>query len=249
MKNGQKVLMLLSAVVMLWGAGQKVSASVIYQDVFTAGDVDRAMSFVGWEAREGTNGANWTYPKIAHSGGTTLDEGSVNSNPQIPDSATVHGGYWYIYAHANKASFFLTNEYSFDMGAYSDLQFSMRHNSNTAEVVRAAIEVDDNWYVSDGVALVDHAGWAGAKMWHVDADTTNWYVLNYVPGTTMNVGGATTLPSSGTVGGFGWYIDAVGSARSIRYDNYKIVGNPVPEPATVVLLSLGAWASLRRRRS
>jgi hypothetical protein len=66
------------------------------------------------------------------------------------------------------------------------------------------------------------------------------------------VGGAASLPA-GAIDAFGLIIpDFPVSGAALRYDNYTISGNPVPEPSTLLLLC-GAFGMLlgsyRRRRS
>lgn len=203
-------------------------ADVVYHELFTAETADTdSLPEHGWAANEGANGAAWTYPHIAGntSGGTAWDGGPVNSNPL--NTTNGDGGFFYAYAHTGNDSFIHTAEYPFDLALWKNLKFTMRHNSNRADDVRAAIEIDGNWYVSDAVTIQANAGWASAKMWEVDAGTVTWYALDFSPGTAMAIGSSTNLPTLGTVDGFGFYVGAQAAAASIRYDNYMISGDAV----------------------
>ncbi len=225
-KNRHLRKLLFITMTILFGA-EVSGAEVLYHELFTAQTTDNnTLPELGWASHEGSNGAVWTYPHIAGTGagGTAWDGGPVNSNPL--NTTNGDGGYIYAYAHTGKDSFFHTDEYSFDMDSWKNLKFTMRHNSNRADDVRAAIEVDGNWYVSDAVTIQANAGWAATKMWEVEATTTTWHALAFTPGTTMVIGASTNLPTTGTVGGFGFYVDAQ-SAASIRYDNYMVSGDAV----------------------
>lgn len=202
----------------------------IYRELFTAESTENdTPAEHGWATYEATNGAAWTYPHIAGSsaGGTAWDGGPVRSNPLNPTQGD--GGFFYAYAHDDKASLFITDEYQFEMGSFTNLEFSMRHNSSRANDVRAVIEIAGNWYVSDAVPLPVSAGWSESKMWKVEATNTTWYALDFTPGSSMVIGAPAALPGIGSVGAFGFYVDA-SNAQSIRFDNYRLVATALPEP-------------------
>ena len=202
----------------------------IYHELFTAmGTTNNTLPELGWASYEGTNGAAWTYPHIAGTtaGGTTWGGGPRHSHPL--NTTQGDGGFLYAYAHEDKASLFITDEYPFEMGAYTNLEFLLRHNSNRADILRAAIEVAGNWYVSDAVPIMAHAGWSESEIWKVEATNTTWHTLDFVPGSSMVVGAPAALPSTGSVGAFGFYVEAA-NADSIRFDNYRLVATALPEP-------------------
>ncbi len=214
-------------------------ADVVYHELFTqevTGTTDTLPEH-GWASHEGSNGAIWTYPSIG-AYGTAWDGGPLNSFPL--NSTEGDPGFLYAYAHTGKDSFFHTSEYSFDMANWKNLKFSMRHNSTRADDVRAAIEVDGSWYVSDAVTIQANAGWAGALLWEIEAATTTWHALAFTPGTTMAIGASTNLPSTGTVDGLGFYVDAQ-AAGSIRYDNFMVSGDAVVQEFSTVYQEL--WSN------
>lgn len=247
MKNTKQKLLVAAAAMMVAGAA---CADVVYHELFTTevqGTVDTFAEH-GWALYEGSSATAGTGTVSANSG-SAWDGGPVNSFPL--NSTEGDTGYVYEYYGANTAAFCLTEEYSFDMALWENLSFSMRHNFHRATDVRAAIKVDGSWYVSDGVAIIGAAGWAGAELWTVDADTTSWYVLNFTPGSELGIGATATLPSTGTAQGFGFYAgDAVNAYNRVRADNFMVSGDAIPEPATLGLFagSFGLVLFLRRRR-
>lgn len=244
MKNNEpKVLVALAAVVLGTGVAR---AEIIYHEIFTTAveGTGGTVASQGWADYEGataqTGGGN-----NSPGGGSSWDGGPLNSNPLRSgevdsDDAT---GYIYQYFDANEAAFVMTEEYSFDMASWTNLQFSMRHNFEKATALRAAIKVDGDWYVSDGVAIGALAGWAATQLWEVEATNTTWYALNFTPGTTLSVGASTTLPTTGMAQGFGFYADALSEWNRVRADSFIVSGESASSVEGLELRYQELWSN------
>jgi hypothetical protein len=170
---------------------------------------------------------------------------AVNSG--TPDGApyTSYGRAWY-FGFQTKALLW-TSEYQVDLGQYSlnSVSWYNRQDSATISDTRVALEIGTQWYVSDLVP--------GAQAWTkqtTSVASTNWHTLAYTQGTSLQqaIDSATvTLPTTGTVTGFGVYFDSTDTTGIIRIDSYAIDAS-VPEPASLGLTGLAGLALLRRQR-
>jgi hypothetical protein len=117
------------------------------------------------------------------------------------------------------------------------------------------LKVDDSWYVSTTTLDTDAlaAGWYTFN-WTMEG--TEWATMPVVlPPNVSGPGAPTTLPTSGTVTGFGIYLpeltDGSEGTGNFYLDNFAVYG-VVPEPSTIALIGLGLGAigfvAIRRRR-
>ena len=161
----------------------------------------------------------------------------------------------------------VTTEFSFSLGSYTLNSISFQQsNPNTTLSVRAAMNIDGNWYASSTTyantvtsELTSEFN-TKAQLFTLTPSAVTWQAFTLTPSTTLSSISATAvaLPTTGTVQGFGFYIDAgPGSTAStnnvMRFDNFTInaTAMAIPEPsayaALIGLVTLGA-AFLRRPR-
>ncbi len=125
---------------------------------------------------------------------------------------------------------------------YSALTFSWYAANNSAtDAQRVAIQVGGIWYVSAST-FTTPASTTGItsptlESLTFNAAATNWNVLNFTAGTTLSMGSTAGSALSGTITGFGVYIDG-GTDRN-RIDAFTVTGTAVPEPGTVALALMG----------
>jgi hypothetical protein len=238
-----------------------VMADVIYCENFPVvkASTNYAFPINGWYCESpATAGSTTPVPTIA----TGAPDAANNSDTTLPTniSAAVNSGTpagtvagrVFVTPPASSVNVILwTNEYTFDVGANAINSFQWYSKSDGAQEQCAAIEINNNWYVSDP-QVTGNGSWL---LETVNAQTVNWHPLNYVqsgqPGATLDQTISPTvvsLPASGTAQAFGVYFDSVDTQIS-RVDEFVINATIVPEPASLgMLLGLGALGLLRRRQ-
>jgi hypothetical protein len=123
---------------------------------------------------------------------------------------------------------------------------------------RIAVEIANNWYASDqllvqnnNIAAAANFNTSGQKLVLTWAGSV-WDSLNFVPGTSLSLGGVTPL-AAGDLQAFGLYSDpsvntnGVPGVATRRWDTYEI--DTVPEPSSVALVFIGFGMLLGLRRS
>ena len=123
---------------------------------------------------------------------------------------------------------------------------------------RIAVEIANNWYASDqllvqnnNIAAAANFNTSGQKLVLTWAGSV-WDSLNFVPGTSLSLGGVTPL-AAGDLQAFGLYSDpsvntnGVPGVATRRWDTYEI--DTVPEPSSVALVFIGFGTLLGLRRS
>ena len=198
---------------------------VLYQETFdNPTGSDQPLSTAGWKIHWGGDGE------------------------QIPDGAG--GAVLSMYGFAidlsgNTGNFlYWTEEFSFSLDSHAVTRVTWDNNANQSDAVRFAMQIDDDWYVSDD-SFAKGPG-------DLDFLNTTWQPLLFEPGEMLERPGTTTGLSILELGGtrvtaFGLYDDY--GVRH-RLDNVTIYA-AIPEPSTglLALFGLAAFGLLRRRRT
>lgn len=141
-----------------------------------------------------------------------------------------------------------TNTGSFGtIDTLSNVTFQLYDTSHT-ENIQFALEIGSNWYVS--TTLFNNTAWTAPET--VTTTATTWDSLSFTSGSTLVLGSLTTLPTTGTITGIGFY-DA-DETNAIRIDTISVNVNAVPEPSTWMmvvagLFGLGWWRFRRADRA
>lgn len=147
---------------------------------------------------------------------------------------------------------------SIGIADYSDLNFTWQANTSVAgPVTHILLQVDGNWYVSSastfpvtgGAADLDKSA-AGQTLAFSPIDTV-WNTFTLNPGTATNVyeagngemgiGAVASGNLTGTITGIGFLtVFATGGPQTnVRYDQLRITGIAIPEPAAFVAIAGG----------
>jgi len=235
---------------------------IVYRETFpNDGTSDRVMPPAeGWYAH---------YENGYQSGSTKIVAGE-GSQPVVPinasaDHDSLTEGYgWRDPAAAGRDYLYWTQEYTIDSAdQIKQLAWHQRNDLDT-DLYQVALRLDtgtlgnssdDTWYVSaDTFTNLTAAGTytnSASEQWYINEFSPQgafWQVLDFRVNTALEIlPGTTSLPSGIPVTAFGLYSLSVNDDE--RYDNFQI--QLIPEPATLVLLGLGAIGLLlfRKRRS
>ncbi len=131
-----------------------------------------------------------------------------------------------------------------------DTMSAVLNNASTDDRVRFALLIGDQWYASDDALGIDPAGvgfnnWSNAREVSLDvvADASAWRLLEVDPGTSLALGATASSGLAGGVDAFGLFMEIDGEGL-VRLDDFTVT----PEPASLVLLGLGAGGLAFRRR-
>jgi hypothetical protein len=235
-------------------AAAVIAPQVYYRETFPApGDTNTVSTArytnaidAGWAA-ERRGGISVNELSIFNGTGSTPAQPAVNSDP---DPATFGDSFLFWSPQTHNVLIY-TNEFQFNVAELTRVTWETRNNTQR-DLMRLAVQVDGDWYVSDQTAThtTSNAIWQQSADFTVASLTFGTYDRTRPAGQRFS-GTGLSLPDIGTVTGFGLYIDAQVTGN-MRFDNYTIYGTPpVPEPATAAmgLLSLvGLTFTLRRRR-
>ncbi|HOW71890.1 MAG TPA: hypothetical protein PKY77_14920 [Phycisphaerae bacterium] len=200
--------------------------ATLYQELFATSGIKRPLDFAGWSW---INESGIEYiptldsnPGISHVGGAALPpEGSVNSNPALPDGLS---GYIYVGdPYPDTYGLLYTQEYLVRRGGEARLRFSWAGLSSPVTSARLALRVGSTWYASDPAIPGELANWS--RVGPLDPDALQWRALDYTPGTSMVLGAAVMLPA-GDITAFGLLIDGVDATTrgDYRLDNFRVEG-------------------------
>lgn len=243
-----------------------VAQTVIYRETFPF-TWSGTPSGQGWQEYSGSTAAlNASGPDIFNgTGAPATPSGTlpVNANTAGWSQTSPDLGFFRGFNLGGVQALIRTSEYSFTLGgsgfALNSLSFVSANANSLA--TRFALQVDSQWYVSDATftppleALSSNFGNTAQTFTLAVNGSTLWRTLSFTAGSVLGTpgGSTTTLPTSGTVNSFGFYINA--ATGTYRYDSYTIHATAVPEPGTLAMLVLGlgccvvflrfrAWKSL-----
>ncbi len=168
---------------------------------------------------------NWTVQEEA---GSPTNLTALNSNPA--SSEQVYGFVRMSYSSKlDRPYFYFTEEYSLNRASVTEVQWT-QGNAQAADAYHVALRVDGVWYVSTttfaNVAVAtdaDYSAGAQTKSLALSQETT-WKILNAASGAPMSLGSDTQLPTTGTITGFGLYINDRNGTD--RFDSFTINGTP-----------------------
>jgi len=168
---------------------------------------------------------NWTVQEEA---GSPTNLTALNSNPA--SSEQVYGFVRMSYSSKlDRPYFYFTEEYSLNRASVTEVQWT-QGNAQAADAYHVALRVDGVWYVSTttfaNVAVAtdaDYSAGAQTKSLALSQETT-WKILNAASGAPMSLGSDTQLPTTGTITGFGLYINDRNGTD--RFDSFTIIGTP-----------------------
>jgi hypothetical protein len=234
MTKGTRLYALLSTALLV---ASSALGNLFYEESFNIADLsptnDLALGSVNWKANYSTNGTafpgnggNNTYlqePVVSASNYAIYDlRNAYDPDPSVllwTDAASTYG----------------------EIGSIATISVSF-NNSSTSADLRAVLQVNGNWYVSD--ETLNGQGWAVST---IQIHNASWKSLSFTSGSSLVVGAATTLPSSGTVTAVGLY-DEVADSRtriadfqvsSVFYEESFDISDL--EPATDIALSNVNW--------
>jgi hypothetical protein len=229
-------------------APASAKAAIIYREIFpNNGGSNQDLSFDGWQIHFDSDAE-----QISTGGNSPTVSQPNNTDPGVnsfPSNAPPVAGYASIAATVNTNYLFWTSEYTVDRTADSVTSISWwQANTSSEASSQAAVRIGTQWYAStDTFSNPAAANFNSAYQRTLDFTTATWQLLDFVPGTSLALGAATTLPAGNLIA-FGWYVDSSEGAR-LRMDTFEINAVPVPEPSTGLLLTAAGFLLLSRRRS
>jgi len=238
-------------------AASAAPADVIYREVFpntstTNNITSGGTGWPGWKLNLGAGGAGaGTGWGVSYSPGRPQDLAGIHSAPYSTEQVKGFFGSW-DNNHNNNDMLFWTDEYTADLSGVGRISW-YQGNGAAADVFRVAICVKDAqnnsaWYAS-ATTFTNTAVSSGANFGaqaverFLDFSGATWRALDFVAGSSLALGSATTLPSAGTITSFGLYCDK--KTGTLRFDTYTV---EAPEPATLGLLAVGLAVAWQRRR-
>ncbi len=230
---------------------------LVYRETF--GTTTRATyASMGWSfrynnatgtARDGSTATTAT--AVSEGAHSPLSVGTNVGQTQTSNSAT--NGLAFFNTTGGFNYFGYTSEYD---GTNGPLTTSNIHSitylnqSETEWQMRAAIQVNDSWYVTDAQAGYTVSGTfdQGAALLTFDLTSTSWTALSFVAGSVLELGATNQVLPTGTITAFGFF--GTGGTSSNRIDDFSVY--VIPEPSTFAafagLGALGVAATRRRRK-
>jgi len=229
-----------------------VSAGVLYREIFphdrylSSWPHDSFGNLAGsgsahWYAHAGNSAQDWSGTvSIGDVSGSPTYAQPVNSNPQFPE---LDWGYFSLWGPSNVRAIYWTEEYQSLSSAQLTGASFMSKNGATADLMRVALRIDDDWFVSSQTLTQNTANvWENKTL---SISGTTWRSLSFSPG-SLGAPGSVVPLASGVVTGFGVYSDNKSSAQ--RIDSFTLM---IPEPSMLLVFTLAAVPALlyRRRRT
>ncbi len=249
----KSILAVLASAILIANATTASGATVIYRETFgNSSGSDRQASAVGWNILLGADAEPQTGNLNSRLGGTPDNLADVNAGTNSDPSLSL--GYLITPNTSTDIWAFYTTEYTVDRSVPDDVESISVYlgNANINRENRIIIQIGSDWYASSTV-WNDSSNSATAMTKYSLPFTTakeGWLNLTLTPETTngLVLGAALTddLPS-GNITGFGLLAArSSGNSDRIRLDTYEIT--QIPEPGSVLLISLGGLGLLLRRR-
>lgn len=195
----------------------KINSQTIYQKDFNnSTGTDAALSDLDWQANYGTDGT--AFPG---NGGT----GTFTNEPVVSTGDYVIYSLQNTYEPDPAPVFCWTDsETSYgSIGSAGTVSMYIRNSTTNADL-RVALKIDDNWYVAG-----QRFNSSGAGVWTYAAlgiHNISWESLTFTPGSSLAIGGATSLPVSGTITAFGVYDDVADGTVRFAYFHIDGASNP-----------------------
>ena len=243
----------LATLALSYAVAQTAQAAVIYRETFGAANNDAAPSTVGWFADVNATG---TVSNTSAALGTGNNGSGPQTNVNAGDIDPGLNGVIYM-TNANNRVLMWTDEYAVDrdLNSITSIQYQQGNSSN-ADATRVAIRIGTNWYVSTTETSNNWPTTGGSGLFFGNAlnvtlpfstAASAWSNLTFTPGTSLAIGAALVDERpSGNITALGLYTASV--TNLIRFDNFTINANPIPEPTAFAALSAAVLVVLRRRR-
>lgn len=247
-----KSVLLLSFCLVL--TASLANAEVVYREIFSAnGTNEPLLANSGWDSRWTTNATALQYNvQTKADGGPTPNLPPINSNPVWGTNI----GRTYLrttaYPPADQPFILWTSEYNPVLSSIEKLteaRFWERHstavgNTLTHDTFHFVLQIGGTWYVSDQSTALTGANSTSASdgTWYeqsIGLSNATWRTLSFTPNSTLSQpGSSVSLPVSGTVTSFGFYVPAVSTTlHDYRFDSIELY--MIPEPSSALLLVLG----------
>ncbi len=225
------------------------SESVAYFETFNSGN-NRTPNQAGWKNFVGDSARDYSDFQSASNGGTWNSTG-VGAGTYIFEGNSYTGKVNMLYANNLP-----TGGSVIDVGDVSKIDFHSKGDA-TAGGFYLTLEVDGSWYRSvTNYSNID--SWT-LRTHTFSTDASDWYVLDFTPGGTTDLGGGdyggsldfsgTTNPVSslsGDLNHIGFAIQTAPADANQRFDEISI--SVIPEPSALMLiLTAGATCGLLGR--
>ncbi len=218
-------------------------AAVIYTDTFNTDGSTYGVGYSGWDWAYSTSGTDGNENAQGASGNFGVNRAPTNFNGYIGyyflNTDTARPNPVFVYADNTHTVYFTPYNYS----DITSIQFDLKNDANVN--LRLALKIDGSWFIS--TTQYTNATSGVSQSFGIDPFTdTNWSTLNFSLGSSLTIGSSTSLPSSGSIQGIGFYDPAPAVTRMSRIEQVTI--NAIPEPASALLGSLGLLLLFGRRR-
>ncbi len=245
-------------------AAAPLNGTPIYRETFgNASGSDQGLSYADWVGYYGSSATQLpdTGPlrgDITALAGASTTLGPINSDPDSnePDNgvgATGFGRLLWPSGGGVSPALVYTDEFTVNRSLFAidTIRWDQAVDGGT-DSFRAAVEIDDNWYVSDEAFTGPNNGSSGtfganATEMSLDFELATWRSLDFTPDAALgSPGGFVTLPG-GDITAFGLY----GSYnRTMWFDTFTIEAAIIPEPSQFALALVGfiTLIGLRPRR-
>jgi len=193
---------------------------------------------------------------IPNINGRPTNQSNVNAG-YSPSDSVGHVSFDVVYPKNGTDVIIWTDEYTVDTSSWNISEVSWYQAECYNDASHLAVRIGQNWYVSvqtwsvpggNPIRFFDpDVSSKCTFVWTTEAD--KWRELNFVPGSSLVLGDVldSELPQ-GDITAFGVFVEQERKVCAwTQIDTFTILGTPVPEPTSLVLLGLTSLFLWRRR--